>query len=238
MTDSLFNGIISKFDSLIHIYRNKGQSAVIRAILRKLGFSIVEKVNFFFLDLSSFPDIYSNNVDFRIYNYQQIKNQERYIDGFNSKFQALNKINKGALLFVYEIDEKPVYFVWIQQRKISIDYFIFDLPNDIVFLSNEYVRPEFRKMGIAKKERLQIFHHLKQSGIKFIILVINPKNEAAIKLNKSCGFQEYQTLSYRSFLYFRYYEVKSTNKNQGKKFISFYRPIRDIWKIYANFYKL
>lgn len=229
--------MLSKVDSLIHTYKQKGWLGVIRVIIRKLGISHLEEVDFLYLDLSSLPDIKSDKLNFRINRYPQVCNQENYNDGFNSKIQALNKIKKGDLLFVHERDGKPVYFVWIEHKKISIDWFMFDLPKDIVYLSNEYTRPEYRNMGIAKNVRAKIFHHLKQSGVNFIILVINPKNEAAFRLNKSCGFQIYQILSYRSFFYFRYYKVRSLDGNQRKKFISFYRPIKDIWKVYANFYK-
>jgi ribosomal protein S18 acetylase RimI-like enzyme len=228
--------IASKIDSIIHTYKQKGSRGVKRAIIRKAGISLTERIIFLFLDLLSLSEAKSDNHPFRVLDAHEILNQNNYYDGFNSRNQAINKIAKGDLLFVHERDGKFVYFVWIEQNNISIDWFRFDLPHNVAYLSNEFTRPEYRGQGIAKMVRKQIFHYLKNNGIRFVILVINPKNESALKLNKSCGFKEYQIVTYKSFFYFRLFEIRSADNNHKKKFIRFITPIEDVWKVFAEFY--
>ncbi len=232
ISDSIFN----KIDSLIFTYKIKGASGVIRALLRKLGTQIyAEKLLFFYLNLQSMPDEPKLGNEFRKLKGEEITDNLIFNDGFHTKNQVEHRLNHGHLLFVHERSAKLVYFVWIEQKDIMIDYFTFDLPSDVVYLANEFTIPEFRGLGIAKHIRKQIFQYLKNQGIKYIILVVNPKNKAALKLNKSCGFTEYQTLFYRSFMYFRYYKVRSARINAEKTYIKLYKPSKDIWKLFADF---
>lgn len=233
----MLNFITSKTDSIVNTYKQKGVWGIIRAIMRKEGISLyTEKVVFLFLDLLSLADSKSDAPIFRLLCAHEIRKQKNYYDGYNSRNQAINKMAKGDLLFVYERDGKFVYSVWIEQNNISIDWFRFDLPKNVAYLSNEFVLPDYRNQGIAKMVRKHIFHYLRNNGIRFVILVINPKNEYALRLNKSCGFEEYQSVTYKSFFYFRFFEITSANKNQKKKFIRFITPIEDLWKVHAEFY--
>lgn len=232
ISDSIFN----KIDSLIFTYKIKGASGIIRALLRKLGTQIyAEKLLFFYLNLQSMPDEPKLGNDFRKLKREEITDNLTFNDGFHTKKEVLHRLNHGHLLFVHERSAKLVYFVWIEQKDIMIDYFTFDLPSDVVYLANEFTIPEFRGLGIATHIRKQIFQYLKNQGIKYIILVVNPKNKVALKLNKSCGFIEYQALSYSSFMYIRYYKVKSTKTGIQEKYISFYDCSGDIWKVFADF---
>ncbi len=233
----MLNFITSKIDSIIYTYKQKGGWGIIRAIIRKAGISLyIERVVFLYLDLFFLADSKSDASIFKLLDAHEIRKQKNYYDGFNSRNQAINKIVKGDKLFVHERDGKFVYFVWIEQKSISIDWFKFNLPDNIAYLSNEFTRPEYRGLGIAKMVRKQIFHYLKNSGIRFIILVVNPKNEKALNLNKSFGFEEYQSLTYKSIFYLRFFEIRSAKKDQVKKFIRFIRPIENVWKVYADFY--
>jgi len=236
MLEKTFGFISNKIDSLIFTYKTKGIQGIIRALLRKLGTQIyIEKLLFFYLDLQSISNETKLLNEFRKPKTEEISDNLTFNDGFHSKKQALNKLNLGHLLFVHEIDAKLAYLVWIEQNNIIIDYFTFDLPSNIAYLANEFTIPEYRGLGIAKHIRKQIFQYLKNQGIEYIILVVNPRNKAALNLNKSCGFVEYQALSYSSFMYIRYYKVKSTKTGMQKKYIRFYNCSKDIWKVFANF---
>ncbi len=230
--------MLQKADNVINLYKKKGIAGVARAILRHLNlFFSGQTLNFLFLDLSALPGQKTIKSLFRIVAKSEINSSREYFDGFNSKRQAISKIDKGDLLFVHERDGKKVYFVWIEQKKISIDCFAFNLPEDVAYLANEYTLDEYRGKGIAKEVRAQIFQYLKERGIRYLILVINPENIAASRLNKSCGFKEYQLLRYKCLFLFWIINLKSSdNVRRIKKFKLLSCP-ENIWIYFADFYK-
>jgi ribosomal protein S18 acetylase RimI-like enzyme len=227
--------ILSKLDSIIYIYKKKGIIGVFRAILKYLGFKHPEHLSFMYLKLSELSEQSTSKPVFKIITIQDIENTKNLDDGFHSRKEIIKKLEKGDLLFVHLENNNIAYYVWIEQKNISIDFFKFDLPNDITYLSGEFTVPEYRGKGIAKRTRLEIFRFLKENGFKYIILVVNPKNISAVKLNKSCGFIEYQYISYRKFAYLLYYEIKSTFTGEVKKFKGFKKPVEDVWKVFADF---
>ncbi len=227
--------ILNKIDSLTHVYRKKGIIGVFRATLKYLGFKHPEHLSFMYLNLSELPEQSNSKPVFKIITNKDIENAKYLNDGFHSRKEIIKKLEKGDFLFVHIENNNIVYYVWIEQKNISIDFFKFNLPNDIAYLSGEFTVPEYRGIGIAKRTRQEIFRYLKENGFKYIILVVNPRNIPAVILNKSCGFIEYQYISYRKFAYLLHYEITSTFTGEVKYFKGFKKPEEDVWKVFAGF---
>ena len=80
-----------------------------------------------------------------------------------------------------------------------------------------YVRPEFRKRGIAKKLTLEIIKEAKRIGYKKMRLDTAPFMKEAIALYNSLGFKEIEPYRYNPLHGAKFMELSLENKQTTLK---------------------
>jgi RimJ/RimL family protein N-acetyltransferase len=236
-TFSLFlsKGKMLFLNSLVYL-KKEGLLSFLRLTLWRLGFQCFDRSLIFFVrDLDQLADIHDQPYTFSILTLKDIEDAPNYDDGFYSKRRALYRLQKGYRLFVLREGHELAFFTWIETGVARIPWFNhlpLNLPKNIAYMAAVYTAPQFRNRGIATRTKKEIFRYLKEDGYTYIIEVIHPNNSVALKVDKSLGFREYQTIRYRRYWYLKIYNIKKVSSSESKTVISFFRSPKHIWETF------
>ena len=163
-----------------------------------------------------------------------VQQAEHYNDGWFSKKESISRLQDGHRLFVLKNNEKMIYCLWGQIKKITINWLDINLniPESMICITGGYTLPEYRGKGIASKLKKEIFHKFKKEGYHHILGFVDPSNFTALKIDKKLCFKEYQTITYKRYGYFRKYIVQKFNSDERKTFITLFKAPKDIWKTF------
>lgn len=235
----MFRKIESQIQKTIDYYKRHGFLQFLKRFFGRLGFEhFSHDLIFIILDLKDFPEDVKKPYRFHLATIDDMKNENDYQDyseyyGF-TKREIIDRLQKGNRLFVLKENNKMLYFVWTEQKNAAIGAFRLPLhiPQDMLYLGSEFTSPEHRGKGIASKLKKEIFHYLKNEGVKKLLAVISPDNTTNLRMDKKLGFQEYQTINYKRYWHIRYYTVQKYNSDECKTFITLFKAPNDIWKTF------
>jgi ribosomal protein S18 acetylase RimI-like enzyme len=220
---------------IIKYVKKHGFLQSLKHVFERLGFvSFNRTLIFLVLKFNDIPNDISESYSFHIASTDDIQKEQNYYDSWFTKQEAIKRIQSGHRLFVFERNEKMVYFLWVELNSAAIGYFDirFHISDDMVYLTGAYTLPEFRNRGIASKLKKEIFHYLKKEGFNDMIGVVDPLNTTALGIDKRLGFKEYQTINYKRYWHIRHYNVQKYNSDERKTFITLFKAPKDIWKTF------
>lgn len=167
---------------------------------------------------------------------EDIENLNAYNDGWFNRYKALKRLQDGCVLLTLLDNSKMIFINWLEFKKIDIPFIDLSIciPNDTVYLAFSYIDPEYRGRGIASKEKQIITKYLQECGYKKAFLVIQPENIASQKVNKKGGAKEYQVVTYRRFLFLKYYCVVDYVSGQKEIFWRIRRIDNNIWRVFSK----
>ncbi|MEN6433533.1 MAG: GNAT family N-acetyltransferase [Smithella sp.] len=191
---------------------------------------------FVILNLQDMPDDAVTPYIFQVLTIDDIKKSSDSNYGFYTTKEVICRLIKGHRLFAYIDNEKnrPAYYSWVEQKNARIDLFRMPLklPVDMVYHSGEYTRSEYRNQGIASRIKKDIFRYMKNTGIRYILGVIEHDNLIARKISKKIGYKEYQIVNYRRYWQIRHYTIHQCNSDECKSFITLFKAPKDLWKTF------
>lgn len=228
----------TELNKAIKYYKDNGLLKFARRVLNRLGFVQYNRnLIFVHLNLDNIVDALNEPYAFHLATIEDVKKEENYFDNLFTKEEAIKRIKNGHRLFVFKLNDKIVYYRWIEYKKVKINWFDieFEIPPAFVYSTGLYTAPELRRTGLAYRLTKQINHFLKNEGVRNLFAVVNPENSAAIKYQKKIGVKDYQFVNYKRYWFLRYYKVKKINSYKQKVFISIFSLHNsDLWKCFLN----
>jgi len=208
--------------------------------IRTLKEFIYKKREFIFFELNinekNFNLKNNDQTDLYYVKSADIENKAQYFDGWFKKRTAVKRLKKGSVLLTKKSNNKMVFFQWIDSNDAyapPLDL-TFALPNHTAYMTYIYTLPEYRGRKIAKKAKLSALKYLQESQYKNVFLIIAPENIPSINVNKFAGFNEYQTVNYRRWLFVKYYLVKDWNSDLKCVFFRISKKDLTIWKTFSK----
>lgn len=235
----MFRKIDLLMDKTIAYYKHYGVLQLLKRFFGLLGLVPFSRtLIFIILDLTDFTDDVKKPYSFQLATTEDMQNEQKYQDyikrcGFTKK-EIIYRLQKSLPLFILKENSKMVYFLWMEQKNATIKGFSMplQLPQDIVYSSGAYTLPDYRGRGIASKIKKEVFHYLKEKGVKKVLAVDLPENTVALRINKKLGYKEYQTVTYKRYWYIRHYNVQKYNSRECKTFITLFKAPKDLWKTF------
>ena len=161
-------------------------------------FYIYSKTDFF--RISSPVNVYVRNKSMRI---ERISSYDiNKVENINfPKLKLLNYtdwLNKGSILYIGFIDEKPIAYTWIHYKSYHIHNIgDFILNNNECWIGPSFVDKNYRREG----HRRHLFDfQIKDCNAKYFYTSVNTKNIASIKSVEHTGFEKIGTITKRRFL--------------------------------------
>jgi len=234
----MYPKIENHIHKIVDYYKQRGLIQFLKHILEKLGFEHFSRTLIFIvLDTKDITYEVEIPYSFHVATIEDIRREpENYFqhEYLFTKREIIERLKLGHRLFVFKENNKMVYFLWVEQKYAAVDVLRLPLhiPKHVAYISGGFTMPDFRNRGIAVKAKRQIFHYLKQGGIKTLLGVVHPANVKALEIDKKIGFREYQIVNYKRYWHVRRYIVQKYNSNENKIFTTLFRAPKDIWKIY------
>lgn len=124
--------------------------------------------------------------------------------------EVLATLNDPKIPFVAKINNKIVGYLKVAIRNAYVlDYDAhIRLPNDVAFVQDTFVLPEFRGRGIAKSVISKAMIYLKKQGYSKIFCHIPQWNIVSIRTYTSLGFKPYGNIRFLRILKWRAYTRK------------------------------
>ena len=104
------------------------------------------------------------------------------------------------ILSVYEEDENQILIAEKDDKIVGfikiITLVTYPLVSNIKcsLISDMYVLPEFRRMGIASALMNRVFEYVKSKGVTYVRLNVMASNTTAYNLYEKMGFEDYSTI--------------------------------------------
>lgn len=235
----MFRKIELLMDKTIAYYKQYGILQFLKRFFGVLGLVPFSRtIIFIVLDLKDYTYDRKKPYSFHLATIEEMQNEQEYQDymkrcGFTKK-EIIYRLQKGLTLFILKENNKMVYFLWMEKKNAVIKGFHMPLhlPQEIVYSSGAYTLPDYRGKGIASKIKKEVFHYLKEEGVKKVLGVDMPENTVALRINKKLGYKEYQTVTYKRYWYIRYYTVQKYSSSEYKTFITLFKAPNDLWKTF------
>jgi len=221
----------------IHYCQQFGMLQFSKRVLDRLGFQYFNRSLIFVLvDLEKLPIAPKKPYSFRLATKEDIEREPNYKDGWFTKEEALKRIREGRRLYILENDGRLIYYLWAEPEKATVAWFDLHvwLPEDMVYCTGSYTIPEYRNKGIARRLDAEIFHSLKEEGLKYILGVVEPSNKASRAVNDKTGIVEYQTVHYKRLGHIRIFRVIDINSARRKTFVSAFQTPSAIWNAFLS----
>lgn len=141
---------------------------------------------------------------------------------WNSRRQALSKLDAGHSLFIGEKDNKYVFYVWIEQKNINIPAFgksSLTLPPTVGYLSGLLVPEGCRGQGIGSYGFQFIEAYLlNHTNISEIFMFTGSDNDYAERLFLKQGYSFVQYVRFLELFRMKFFKVKFIGSQNKLKF--------------------
>jgi hypothetical protein len=235
--------IIQKYAQKISKYYKK--KGLWRTILRSLVWVLYQKEDFLFfeIDLTTLPSNLEtrDNLSFSALTMEEVQEIPDYFDGWFTKRQALERLEKGARLFAVRKQEKPVSLLWVESHRAYIPPLglIFIMPDTTAYIAYTYTLPEHRQGGIGSWMHYCVMEYLKSHDYHTALGLVSLVNEAALKIGKGSGFTMFQAVFYKKFvLFFKYYRVRNPDTGHEKIFWRIRKTDHQIWRTFSSSHRV
>jgi GNAT superfamily N-acetyltransferase len=232
-----------KLEKAINFYKQHGFLPFLKRIAEAQGLKFFKRsVIFYYKNYSSIPDDICEEYSFIIPTVEDIEKEPNYEDIWFSKEKTIERLKNGYNLFSYKKHGRMVYFLWSEHKNIEIRWldYRFQIPNDVTYMTGEYVLPEYRRKGMASKVSLEVDHYLKNQGYKLQFSIKDPKNVPAVQVSIKLGplgSKPYQIVNYLRIGFLRYYRVQKFDSKKGVAFFSFFKTPEHLWRIFLPGWK-
>jgi len=234
---SIESHLKTKPKDVITYYRQHGLWALLKSVLRRLGFICHNRTLLFFhVDLTKFANGFTGPFTIHLATVEEVEREQDYYDGWFTKEHAIMNLLNGYQLFIFKQNGQIATYQWLVFKTVKIDWLEmhFDIPADYVYYQAIYTIPELRGSGLGSKTNWEVFSYLKRKGYNHVLLVIDPDNTPSIRLFTHNGAENYLRVHYRRYWLVRYYHVKKINSSESKTYIIPFMAPRDIWKTYLK----
>ncbi len=148
---------------------------------------------------------------------------EQYKDFWYTREKALERLNKGCILFLAKDKVVNIFYGWFDSLNIdSLAYWLgiknLKIPPDVVYLSAVYVPSEHSgrlllKRGLRSMEK----YLLNNTTANKIFSITIPKNIIASRISTLCGYVPYQLVKYLRIIGVKLYIVESLDGKELKR---------------------
>jgi RimJ/RimL family protein N-acetyltransferase len=171
---------------------------------------------------------------FRIATLQNVICEQKYDDGWFARPEAIRRLQQGYRLFIIKQNDAISYFEWVETRRTRIRWMdlCFCMPPSYAYVTGVYTVPEFRRKGIAASVGAEILEYLRLTGVRRVVLVVDPANEASVSLHRRLGFREYQTVHYSRWGPIRYWRAEKPDSPRERRFVGLFSSPRGVWNAF------
>lgn len=186
------------------------------------------------LDLERLPVRPPGPFRFEMPSVGDLQNESCYFDGWATADEAAGRLQDGHRLFVVREEGEIVCCAWGETGRARVRFLNleFTLPANVAYQTGVFTVPAMRNRGLAYNLRLETAHYWRLQGCEYLIVVVDPRNTASLKLQRKLGYERYQTIEYRRLGWLRVYRVERDGCRESRRFVSFGRGPLELWKTF------
>lgn len=165
---------------------------------------------------------------------------EEYQDLWYTREEALERLDKGHILFLAKDKGVNVFYGWYELSNISTFWLgikNLDIPPDVVYLSAVYVPPQYGGRLILKRAlKFTEKYLLDNTTVDKVFGLTLPSNIISSRLFDLFGYAPYQQVRYFRIMGLKLYIVESLENKKLKRRKIFIQS-SNFWNIYSSILK-
>ena len=222
----------------INYLKKKGLICTINQIWHLLEFFTYRKVIMYNKQLTVSKLCLTDDLNIKIASEEDI--EKKYKDVWHTKKQALERLNKGHILFLAKDRGINIYYGWVELSNINIPWLGIKnlcIPSNIGYESGGYVPPKYRGQRILLRNlKFTEKYLLNNKTIDRVFCVSAPDNVAASRTIILSGYIPYQYVRYFKIIGLKLYIVESL-ENKKPKINKIFIQNSNFWNVFSSILK-
>lgn len=165
---------------------------------------------------------------------------EEYKDVWYTKKQALERLNKGHILFLAKDKGINIYYGWVELLNINIPWLGIKnlcIPSNIGYNCRAYVPPQYRGQRVFIRTYNFVEKYLlNDKTIDRVFLITAPDNVASHRSVTLSGYIPYQYVRYFKIMGLKLYIVESL-QNKKSKIKKIFLQNSNFWNVFSSILK-